>query len=127
LDRQNIQTTSPWEASVGFARAVRVGRQVFLAGTLDTDDHGKPIGKDAYEQARNIILKFERVLREAGGDLSHVVRTRMFLTDGADAEAVGRAHQEFFGNVRPAATMVVVAGLAGEGFVVELEADAILP
>jgi enamine deaminase RidA (YjgF/YER057c/UK114 family) len=126
MDRQNISTGSPWEPKVGFSRAVRNGNQVFFSGTLDTDEHGKPVGTDAYEQARNIFAKFRLILDGLGSDLSTVVRTRMYLVDKADAEAVSKAHAEAFADIRPAATMIVVAAFLGEGFRVEIEADAIL-
>jgi enamine deaminase RidA (YjgF/YER057c/UK114 family) len=99
---------------------------VFFAGTLDTDEEGKPVGADAYEQARNVFAKFDRILRDLGGSSSNVVRTRMYLVDAGDAEAVSRAHAEMFGDVRPAATMLVVAAFLGSGFLVEIEADALL-
>ncbi|HSI72173.1 MAG TPA: RidA family protein [Fimbriimonas sp.] len=126
MERQNISTGSPWEPRVGFSRAVRVGNQVFFSGTLDTDEEGKPIGEMAYGQALNIFRKFEIILRDLGGSLESVVRTRMFLVDVRDSQEVSRAHAEVFGNIRPAATMVVVKGFLGEGFLVEIEADAIL-
>jgi enamine deaminase RidA (YjgF/YER057c/UK114 family) len=126
VDRQNISTGSPWEPVVGFSRGVRVGPHFFFAGTLDTDADGKAVGTSAYEQARNIFQKLGRVLGEAGGELGHVVRTRMFIVDAADADDVGRAHAEFFADIRPAATMVIVSGFVGSGFLVEIEADAIL-
>lgn len=111
---------------VGFSRAVRVGKQVFFAGTLDTDENGQPVGTGAYEQARNILRKFERILTESGASTANVVRTRMFIVDARDSEEVARAHAEFFRDIRPAATMVVVKGFVGEGFLVEIEADAVL-
>ncbi len=124
--RQNISTGSPWEPKVGFSRAVRVDKQVFFAGTLDTDEEGNPVGESAYEQARNIFLKFDRILRDLGGSSSNVVRTRMYLVDPADAEQVSQAHAEMFKDIRPAATMLIVAGFLGTGFLVEIEADALL-
>jgi enamine deaminase RidA (YjgF/YER057c/UK114 family) len=126
MERQNISTGSPWEPRVGFSRAVRVGKQVFFSGTLDTDENGKPVGEMAYGQAINIFRKFERILKDQGGSLDNIVRTRMFLVDVRDSETVSRAHAELFRHIRPAATMVVVAGFLGEGFLVEIEADAIL-
>lgn len=124
--RQKISSGSPWEPRVGFSRAVRHGRNVFFSGTLDTDPNGVPVGKDAYEQAANIFARFTAILESLGGSASDVVRTRMYLLSAEDADAVSRAHAEVFRDVLPAATMVVVAGFVGEGFRVEIEADAIL-
>ncbi|HZH97767.1 MAG TPA: RidA family protein [Fimbriimonadaceae bacterium] len=125
MERQRYTSGSPWEESVGFSRAVRVGGTIHLAGTLDTDERGKPVGSDAYEQACNIFRKFERVLSQAGCTLDDIVRTRMFIVRLEDADEVGRAHKEFLDRARPAATMVQVAGFVGEGFLVEIEAEAV--
>jgi enamine deaminase RidA (YjgF/YER057c/UK114 family) len=121
--RQNISGGSPFEPIIGFSRVVRVGKTVHLAGT-------GPVGadsEDAAGQTRRIFAIAEKALAEAGASLSDVVRTRMYLTHVEDWEAVGRVHGEFFGQVRPAATMVVVAALLNPNWRVEIEMDAVLP
>lgn len=121
--RQNIPGTSPYEPIIGFSRAVRVGSSVFVSGTgpVGADD------ADAATQTRHTLEIMRKALEQAGARFEHVVRTRMYLTHAEDWEAVGRAHGEFFGDIRPAATMVVVAKLLNPTWRVEIEADAILP
>ena len=121
--RQNISGASPYEPIIGFSRAVRVGNSVHLAGT-------GPVGADSEDvtgQTRRIFAIAEKALAEAGATLADVVRTRMFLTRAEDWEAVGRVHGEFFGEIRPAATMVVVAALLNPAWRIEIEFDAIIP
>jgi enamine deaminase RidA (YjgF/YER057c/UK114 family) len=121
--RQNISGGSPYEPIIGFSRAVRVGNAVHLAGT-------GPVGadnEDAADQTRRIFAIAAEALAKAGASLDHVVRTRMYLTHAEDWEAVGRVHGEFFGNVRPAATMVVVATLLNPAWRIEIEMDAVIP
>jgi len=120
--RQNITGGSPYEPIIGFSRAVRVGHSVFLAGT-------GPVGADNEDvagQTRRIFAIAEKALGEAGATLADVVRTRMYLTHVEDWEAVGRVHGEFFGIVRPAATMVVVAALLNPAWRIEIEFDAVI-
>ena len=123
MTRQNISGGSPYEPIIGFSRAVRVGRTVHVAGT-------GPVGadqEDAAGQARRIFAIVEKTLAEAGASLCDVVRTRMYLTRAEDWEAVGKVHGEFFGAVRPAATMVVVAALLNPAWRIEMEFDAVIP
>ncbi len=121
--RQNISGGSPYEPIIGFSRAVRVGNIVHLAGTGPVGaDHG-----DAETQTRRIFAIAQEALAKAGASFSDVVRTRMFLTHVEDWEAVGRVHGEFFANVRPAATMVVVAKLLNPAWRIEIEMEAIVP
>jgi enamine deaminase RidA (YjgF/YER057c/UK114 family) len=118
----NIPGTSPYEAVIGFSRAVRAGQTVYVAGT-------GPVGADladAATQTRHILEIIRGALEKAGARLEDVVRTRMYLTHVDDWEDVGRAHGEFFGAIRPAATMVVVAGLLQPTWRVEIEADAVV-
>ena len=121
--RQNISGGSPYEPIIGFSRAVRVGNAVHLAGT-------GPVGaeqEDAAGQTRRIFAIATEALATAGASLKDVVRTRMYLTHVEDWEAVGRVHGEFFGHVRPAATMVVVAQLLNPAWRIEIEMDAVMP
>ena len=118
MPRQNIQSGAPWEALVGYSRAVRVGPHVYVAGTTAP-------GPDAYTQARAALGKAEAALHEAGATLADVVRTRMYVVAiERDWEAVGRAHAEAFGAVRPAATMVEVRSLIAPELLVEIEVEA---
>ena len=121
--RQNIPGTSPFESVIGFSRAVRVGPHVFISGT-------GPVGADDTDpatQTRHTLGIIEKALHTAGATFADVVRTRMFLTHAEDWEAVGRAHGEVFGTIRPASTMIVVDKLLNPSWRVEIEADAIVP
>ena len=127
MQRTNISTGSSWESIVGYSRAVRVGNQVFVAGTTATDENGAVIGiGDAYEQARFILHKITAALKQAGANPSDVVQTRMFVTDISRWEDVGRAHGEVFGTIRPASTMVEVSKLVHPDHLVEIEAVCVL-
>ena len=123
MTRTNISGGSPFEPIIGFSRTVRVGHSVLLAGT-------GPVGaenEDAAGQTRRIFAIAQEALKQAGSSLDHVVRTRMFLTHVEDWEAVGRVHGEFFAQIRPAATMVVVAKLLNPAWRIEIEMDAVIP
>jgi enamine deaminase RidA (YjgF/YER057c/UK114 family) len=124
-ERQNVSSGSPFEPTIGFSRAVRVGDRVLVAGTAPVWPDGT-CDPDPEVQARRCFEIILTALREAGGAARHVVRTRMFITDAAYAEAVGRAHGAIFSTVRPAATMVVIPGLLDPRWKVEIEAEAIL-
>ncbi len=127
MERVNFGSGATWEPVVGYSRAVRVGAQVFVAGTTATDAQGAIVGiGDPYAQARQAIANIADALRRAGGSLSDVVRTRIFVTDIAHWEAVGRAHGEAFAAIRPAATMVEVSRLIAPELLVEIEADAVI-
>lgn len=125
-DRQRVSSGSPFEPSIGFSRALRVGDRVLVSGTGPVVPSGQ-CPEDAGAQARRCFEIIERALTEAGASLSDVVRTRMFLTSAEHANAVGAVHGELLGHVRPAATMVVVAGLLDPAWKVEIEAEAVLP
>ncbi len=127
IDRQRVSSGSPYEKPIGFSRAVRVGNMVFVSGSAPVSSDGKNVGVgDAAAQARRCLEIIEAALKEAGADMRHVVRTRMFITDAAIWEDVGRAHGEVFGDIRPAATMVVVSGLLDPEWLVEIEAEALI-
>ena len=122
-----MSSGTPWELSVGYSRAVRSGQFVFVEGTTAADAQGNVVGVgDAYAQTKYILQKIEDSLRKAGATMKDVTRTRMFVTNIADWEKIGKAHGEFFKDVRPAATMVEVKSLMRKEMLVEIEADALI-
>ena len=122
-----ISSGAKWEEIVGYSRAVRAGSIVEVAGTTAVDENGQVVGAgDSYLQTRFIINKIERALKEAGASLQDVVRTRIFVTNIQDWEAIGRAHAEFFREIRPATTMVEVKALISPEMLVEIEVTALI-
>ena len=126
MTRQLISSGAPWEATVGYSRAVRVGNVVEVAGTT-AQDGDKVTGHDEYTQTKRVLEKIAAALHEAGATLEHVVRTRIYVVNMANWEAVGRAHGEVFSAIRPASTLVQVAALIDPRLLVEIEATALLP
>ena len=126
MSRQTVSSGTEWESFVGYSRAVAVDGQVHVSGTTPVDDDGDVLGDTAYEQTIAALEIVEAALAEVGADISDIVRTRMYVTDIDDYEAIGRAHGEVLGDVRPASTMVEVSRLVDEAFCVEIEATAVL-
>lgn len=123
--RNNISSGAPWESLVGYSRAVRIGSHVWVSGTTATDERGNVVGiGDPAAQTRYVLQKIERALKDAGASLHDVVRTRMFVRDIGQWEAIGRVHGEYFSDIRPAATMVEVSKLIDADHLIEIEVDA---
>jgi enamine deaminase RidA (YjgF/YER057c/UK114 family) len=127
MERTNYASGAQWENIVGYSRAVKVGNIIEVTGTVALDENNKPVGVDnAYEQTAFIIQKIEKVLIKAGASLKNVVRTRLFVTDISRWEEYGRAHGEFFKDIKPCTTMVEVSALIAPEYLIEIEATAVL-
>ena len=127
MARTNYSSGAVWEDVVGYSRAVRVGNIVEVTGTVAVDDNGEVVGKeDHYEQTKFVIHKIEKVLERAGASLKDVVRTRMFVTDISKWEEYGRAHGEFFKDIKPCTSMIEISALIDAAFLIEIEATAVI-
>jgi enamine deaminase RidA (YjgF/YER057c/UK114 family) len=127
MTRTNYSSGAKWEDVVGYSRAVRIGNTIEVTGTVAVDDNSQLVGgDDAYEQTKFVIQKIEKVLQRAGASLKDVVRTRMFVTDIKRWEEYGRAHGEFFKDIKPCTSMIEVKGLIAPEYLIEIEATAVV-
>jgi enamine deaminase RidA (YjgF/YER057c/UK114 family) len=125
--RERVSTGTKWEELAGYSRAIRAGQWVHVSGTTATDEKGQIVGlDDPYEQTIFIIRKIERALNELGASLGDVVRTRIYIVNEDGWEPIARAHGEIFADIRPSNTLIAIRGIIGEGYLVEIEADALI-
>jgi len=126
-NRQKVSSGTSWEALAGYSRAIRAGQWVHVSGTTATDEMGQVVGVDnPYEQTIYIIQKIEKALNQLGASLKDVVRTRIYIVNDEQWEPIARAHGEIFADIRPANTLIAIRGIIGEGYLVEIEADALI-
>ena len=127
MKRKNISSGAKWEDVVGYSRAVKAGKQIFVTGTVAVDDNNNVVGKDdVYKQAKFIIEKISVILNKLGASLEDVVRTRMYVTDISKWKEIGKAHGEYFGKIKPATTMIEVKSLISPEYLIEIEFDAVI-
>ena len=125
MERKNLSTGSKWEPIIGYSRLVKVGQHIFISGTTGSASDGKVTG-DAYDQTKQAIKNIEAALKQIGAGLKDVVRTRIYCTDISQWESIGKAHGEFFSEIRPATAMVEVSKLIASEMFIEIEADAVI-
>ena len=125
MQRKNFSSGAKWEDIVGYSRAVQVGNHLEISGTVATDDNGVVAKGNVYGQTRFVLEKIEKVLQQAGFSLGDVVRTRMFVTDISQWEEIGKAHGEFFSQIKPATSMIEVSALIDPEYLIEIEVTAI--
>ena len=125
MERKNLSTGSKWEPIIGYSRLVKVGGHIFISGTTGSGSDGKVTG-DAYAQTKQAIKNIEAALKQAGAGLKDIVRTRIYCTDISQWESIGKAHGEFFSEIRPATAMVEVSKLIAPEMIIEIEADAVV-
>lgn len=127
MSRTNYSSGAIWEDIVGYSRAVKIGNIIEVTGTVAVDENNLVVGKDnAFEQTRFVIQKIEKVLQQAGASLKDIVRTRMFVTDISKWEEYGKAHGEFFKDIKPCTSMIEISSLIDADYMIEIEATAIL-
>ncbi|MEP7257097.1 MAG: RidA family protein [Flavitalea sp.] len=127
MQRTNYSSGSKWEDIIGYSRAVKINNTIEVSGTVASGENGEVVGKgDAFVQTRYIYEKIQKVLEQAGASMKDVVRVRMFVTDISAWEEYGKAHSEFFKDIKPCNTMVEVKGLVGDDYLVEIEVTAVL-
>lgn len=125
--RKNVYSNSPWEEKVAYSRATRIGKHIFVSGTVAVDENGEVVGKgDLYQQAKYIFQKIRLALKKLDADYTDVVRTRMYILDFADMDAISKAHHEVFAGIDPASSCVAVPALVGKDFLIEIEVEAVL-
>jgi enamine deaminase RidA (YjgF/YER057c/UK114 family) len=125
--RIRYNSGSPWEEKIGYSRAIRIGNLVEVSGTVASDEHGNVVGEDdAYLQTKFILEKISKALLQVGASMEDVIRTRLFVTDISKFEDYGKAHQEFFGDIKPASAMYEISGLVKKEFLVEIEVTALV-
>ncbi|KPM47751.1 RidA family protein [Jiulongibacter sediminis] len=125
--RKNLFSGTKWEDQMGYSRAVKIGNTIEVSGTVSVTNSGEIVGEnDAYLQTRFILMRIQNALESLGANIEDVIRTRVYVKNMADWEKVGKAHQEFFSEIKPANSLIAVAGMIDESYLVEIEASAVV-